>query len=159
MPSGYAGTRAPHGTYTRYAKWGCHCEECREANREHYRKYKPSRVARQHLKEYRRNRQAAKKLSRRAYLNALKQVPCKDCGQSYPPYCMDFDHVPERGPREFWLSHWASFSMPWDKLDAEIAKCDVVCAICHRKRTYIRQHAALDVAVLAGTAALQTNVR
>src|SRR5688572_24069191 len=36
---------------------------------------------------------------RRAFMNAIKDRPCADCGGSFPPYCMDFDHV--RGVKSF----------------------------------------------------------
>lgn len=139
MPSGHPGTRAPHGAYSRYTKYGCRCDLCREANREHFRKYKPSMAAKLHRMEYDKTARRKKKNLRREYLAKLKSVPCKDCGLTFPWYCMDFDHVPERGPREFWLSHWASHQMPWDRLQKEIDKCDVVCAICHRVRSRKRQ--------------------
>ena len=31
-PKGYVGTKAPHGTHSRYSNHGCRCEECRAAN-------------------------------------------------------------------------------------------------------------------------------
>jgi hypothetical protein len=63
-----------------------------------------------------------------------KSRPCADCGQVYPPYVMDFDHV--RGKKRFNIGLFrAGHTRPKEVL-AEIAKCDVVCANCHRERTY-----------------------
>lgn len=62
----------------------------------------------------------------------LKQVPCADCGEVYPPYVMDFDHV--RGEKKFTISQ--ALDGETEDLLAEIAKCDVVCANCHRERTH-----------------------
>ncbi len=62
-----------------------------------------------------------------------KEVPCRDCGVSYPYYVMDLDHV--RGDKLFPLSYRGAGEQ---RLLAEIAKCDVVCANCHRARTYQR---------------------
>src|ERR1017187_1622043 len=139
MPSGYPGTKAPHGSYCRYTRHGCRCPLCRESNRKHYCEYKPSKSAKQHRIEYDKEARHSKKVNRREYIQQLKSVPCKDCGKTFPWYCMDHDHVPERGKREFLISHWVSRQMKWDKLEKELAKCDIICAICHRVRTRKRQ--------------------
>ena len=68
----------------------------------------------------------------RAYIQARKDVPCMDCGIEYPPYIMDFDHV--RGEKLFGLAHAVNLTM--ESIIAEISKCDVVCANCHRERTH-----------------------
>jgi hypothetical protein len=48
---------------------------------------------------------------------------------------MDLDHV--RGRKEFKVSEVVqkAYSISLERLQAEIAKCDVVCANCHRVRT------------------------
>lgn len=61
-----------------------------------------------------------------------KSKPCADCGKSYPPYVMDFDHV--RGEKHDCVGH-LKVNEP-SKLLEEISKCDVVCSNCHRERTY-----------------------
>ena len=66
-----------------------------------------------------------------------KQTPCVDCKNSYPYYVMDFDHV--RGDKNFVLSVAANRRLRIETVEAEIRKCDVVCANCHRKRTFSRQ--------------------
>ena len=66
---------------------------------------------------------------------AAKAVPCADCRGMFPPYVLDFDHV--RGRK---VGNIARLKMQTTRsvLLAEIAKCDVVCANCHRIRTYER---------------------
>lgn len=59
-------------------------------------------------------------------------MPCVDCGIQYHPVCMDFDHV--RGEKAFNLGAGMSDGLGIEKLRAEIAKCDVRCANCHRLR-------------------------
>ncbi|QBI18700.1 hypothetical protein ER308_03445 [Egibacter rhizosphaerae] len=71
----------------------------------------------------------------RAYLNLVKTRPCADCGGRFPPYVMDFDHV--RGEKRWNLSASVRRVSP-EELAAEVDKCDVVCANCHRLRTYGR---------------------
>lgn len=71
--------------------------------------------------------------ARRRLIDAIKSVPCTECGVTYPPYVMEFDHV--RGEKSFVIS--ANISQkPWDVVLAEIAKCEVVCSNCHQMRTH-----------------------
>lgn len=69
-------------------------------------------------------------------IETAKSVPCLDCGIAYPHFVMDFDHV--RGTKLAEIS--AARHMRWSihKIKQEIAKCEVVCANCHRLRTYTR---------------------
>lgn len=66
-----------------------------------------------------------------------KQVPCADCGKSYPSFVMDFDHV--RGEKKYGIATMIGRNS-LEELLAEIAKCDVVCANCHRMRTHSRAY-------------------
>ena len=62
--------------------------------------------------------------------------PCIDCGES-DPLVLEFDH---RDPNQklFSVSEGANQTWRWERIEAEIAKCDVRCANCHRRRG--RQH-------------------
>jgi hypothetical protein len=51
---------------------------------------------------------------------------------------MDFDHV--RGEKLFDVSRMVGPGLSLELIKAEIAKCDVVCANCHRIRTFERRH-------------------
>ena len=62
--------------------------------------------------------------------------PCVDCNKFYPSYVMDLDHV--RGEKKKAVSALVSANRPWDEIKEEIDKCDLVCANCHRERTYKR---------------------
>jgi hypothetical protein len=67
----------------------------------------------------------------------LKNRPCKDCGKTYPPYCMDFDHLdPETKIASIPVMLGSNASEK--KLLAEIDKTAVICANCHRKREHKR---------------------
>lgn len=71
-------------------------------------------------------------------IRRAKAVPCADCNRLFPAVCMDFDH------RESSLKAHnigGLKSRRQDILLAEIAKCDVVCACCHRLRTQNRGYA------------------
>jgi hypothetical protein len=79
----------------------------------------------------------------REVVAAAKAVPCSDCKRRFPAVCMDFDHV--RGEKDFDVStagRWTSIAV----LEAEIAKCEVVCSNCHRLRTEYRRRDARRLA-------------
>jgi hypothetical protein len=68
------------------------------------------------------------------WLRDLRRVPCADCGEVFSPHMMDFDH---RDPRRKLFSLAAENVLLKNRhlLEAEVAKCDIVCANCHRIRT------------------------
>lgn len=72
-------------------------------------------------------------------LNRLKAVPCKDCGLRFPAIAMDFDHV--RGVKAYSLALMKE--LKWTRVLEEVSKCEVVCAVCHRKRTVARKARSL----------------
>lgn len=80
---------------------------------------------------------AKRREAQRTYIQKAKEHPCADCNVQYPYYVMEFDHV--RGKKRYNLNRLAKVSASWATIDAEIAKCDVVCANCHRERTYTRE--------------------
>lgn len=85
-------------------------------------------------------RNARKRQERVAFVHNMKdRTPCADCGQHFPYYVMDFDH---RDDKEALVSTLVN-SGGMARLLAEIEKCDIVCANCHRERTF-RRAAALS---------------
>ena len=71
---------------------------------------------------------------------ALKDAPCSDCGGRFPSCAMDFDHRPGE-VKKHQLGGMTKTVYSWAVIEAEIAKCDLVCANCHRIRTHVqRQH-------------------
>jgi len=72
----------------------------------------------------------------RDLIEANKRRPCADCGQSYPAIVMDFDHngAEKKGRIANWAREVGASRKSMQALREEIAKCDVVCANCHRLR-------------------------
>ena len=100
------------------------CRECQKVVKtEHYNKNKSVYV-----------KKAGERVkSNRKWLDSLKEnKPCLDCGLIYPSYVMDFDHKREK---EFTISE-AIRRHSRERILKEIEKCDLVCANCHRIRTY-----------------------
>jgi 5-methylcytosine-specific restriction endonuclease McrA len=75
--------------------------------------------------------------AQRAKVWVIKRGPCADCHQTFHPEAMEFDHV--RGEKGKNISRLVVQRTPTKKLDEELAKCDLVCANCHRVRTYERR--------------------
>jgi hypothetical protein len=72
-------------------------------------------------------------------IRKAKDQPCADCGLRYPYYLMDFDHR-DRRKKRFNIGRDALSKVSTvDALRVEVEKCDVVCANCHRVRTYRRR--------------------
>ena len=65
----------------------------------------------------------------------LGESACVDCGME-DPRLLEFDHV--RGTKRKALSYMVSRGYAWKTIKAEVDKCDIVCANCHRLRTYKR---------------------
>jgi hypothetical protein len=86
----------------------------------------------------------------RALARKFKERPCADCGNTWPYFVMQVDHVPDRGAKTFSMS-WTtgdperglrrSQGVTLDELQAELAKCDPVCANCHAIREHDRASA------------------
>ena len=139
------------------------CRICK-ASYDRARRYGPRRqeVLRAKLDYQRRNRDAELRRMREWYLanherqieigrasrkrgiefiNSRKQMPCADCGKRFPECAMDFDHRDgESKSFAIGAARWRSI----EQLLAEMAKCDLVCANCHRVRTRLRSFIRRD---------------
>jgi hypothetical protein len=87
---------------------------------------------------HRRQSKAAKLARQRALrahvLDHLRHHPCVDCGQA-DPVVLEFDHVDGKTAG---ISVLVSQTATCRAIDAEIARCEVVCVNCHRRRTATR---------------------
>lgn len=87
-----------------------------------------------------RDRKARNRAERRKQITekvwAWKEThPCVDCGEA-DPIVLDFDHVVF--PKSFDISKAINQGVSWEKIEEEIAKCEMRCANCHRRVTYAR---------------------
>ena len=67
-------------------------------------------------------------------INYKESHPCHDCGNYFPHYVMEFDH---RNPKKkkFGLS-LQCVARKLELIKKEISKCDLVCANCHKSRSF-----------------------
>lgn len=72
-----------------------------------------------------------------AWMRTRKAGPCADCGGQFHPAAMTFDHLPGSVKR----SNIATLARRHSRavVEAEIAKCELVCANCHAVRTFNRR--------------------
>ena len=119
--------------YRRY-----NCRSCR--NIYCYNSYKRIWDKRGPEAKQRRNQASGKyqkKVKREKYskINEIKSKSgCVDCGGSFPPVAMDFDHV--KGIKIEGISDMIAHSAPLDRILKEIEKCELRCSNCHRIKTY-----------------------
>jgi hypothetical protein len=109
----------------KFSVWCRTC--CSEYNRERYKN--SNGKVRKKLKQ----QEAARKLEiEKKIVDHLKNNPCVKCQESNI-LVLDFDHI--RGEKEFNIAKaiWDVYS--WERIEKEIAKCQVLCANCHRIKT------------------------
>lgn len=66
---------------------------------------------------------------------------CADCGYRGHAAALDFDHLPGSVKLFDIGGSVAKYSL--EVLLAEVTKCEVVCANCHRVRTFVRKQAEI----------------
>lgn len=74
------------------------------------------------------------RLERLKWIDKIKAKPCEDCNGTFPPECMDFDHIDPQ-TKLFTVSNGLMSLKPLDDIKSEIKKCRLICANCHRIRT------------------------
>ncbi len=109
------------------------CKFCqREYNKKHYKENKDKYIKRALAHNAKTRKNNAIKIAK-----LKSETPCTDCKKKYPYYVMEFDHV--RGEK---IGNVADLSHTrnWKQVSAEIEKCEIVCANCHRERTWSRKN-------------------
>ena len=66
-------------------------------------------------------------------------IGCVDCGYREHPEALQFDHV--RGTKTSDVCQLLDAT--WERVTAEIALCEVVCANCHAVRTATRREGVM----------------
>lgn len=76
----------------------------------------------------------ARRAAVQAKVDSVKRMPCTDCGGKFPSVAMDFDHV--KGEKRWSIAAGIRLGRQWEEIAAELEKCVLVCANCHRVRTW-----------------------
>lgn len=125
-----------HRKGTGHQAW---CKSCSSAyTTHHYQLNKPRRIE----QRKRRNDEF-----RRWYTSLKQGKPCVDCGLTFHPAAMQWDHLPG-SVKDRPLAELCRIGNA-ERILREITQCELVCANCHAVRTYQRRQrrasAATDV--------------
>ncbi len=129
------------------------CSKCKE-NKQHTPKGKMCQDCNKEYQQIHYVKNKAKYLDK-AYSNRsnkiqfvwaiLSQSICLDCGET-DPIVLEFDHV--RGIKEGNVTDLARNQASTKRILEEIEKCEIVCANCHKRRTYLRCNSYRNLAPL-----------
>ena len=107
---------------------GAYCKPCQLSYvREHYRRTSGAYNARRYALA-----ESYKERNRALVFAYLSENPCVDCFER-DILVLDFDHI--RGVKLASVSRMINDCVSVGKLRAEIKKCEVRCANCHRRKT------------------------
>lgn len=107
------------------------CKPCRRAYEKQRHLIKPKEYAEKAARH-----QAKKVIINREIIWEAINNSCVDCGL-IDPIVMEFDHRPDE-EKKYQIGQMVNGTYSIETLKAEIAKCDLVCANCHRRRTMSR---------------------
>lgn len=106
------------------------CKPCKRAyDREYHASRSQESKARKQALQVRRLQE-----NRQMVFDYLKTHACITCGED-DPVVLEFDHI-DPAEKEYTVSNMLTLSKK--KIMAEIAKCRVLCANCHRRRTAVQ---------------------
>ena len=126
--------RSVHTRFTMYEPSCIFCfmaykdkDKQREAVRRHYEKNRAAMIERSAI-----HKKSHRETVRNYVLAYLKDHPCVDCGET-DPIVLEFDHLRDK---VFNISEASKYG--FDRIKEEIDKCEVRCANCHRRKTYLQ---------------------
>lgn len=122
------GQTKPHEAFNRRGKDGLQ-PVCRSCQADWYRENKAD-----HTAHVRANAPKYQQRNREHVWAYLREHPCVDCGEA-DIRVLEFDHLRDKIHAISQMVRWA---VSLRRLQAEIDKCEVVCANCHRRRTATR---------------------
>lgn len=113
------------------------CKSCQKLYKDEHYKQNSSF----YVKKARERNLKTRKLYREKIVKILENNPCVDCGER-DIFVLEFDHV--RGKKVECISKLVQDVVSWKRIESEIAKCEVRCANCHRRKT-IKQFGFYEV--------------
>ncbi len=117
------------------------CRQCRNLiDRKSYQSHRNDRISRTQAwtkanMPYVLSRNTARRKTTKLELIALKGGKCVRCGYDEHPAALDFDHIDPAG-KSRQISYLINDGVKREVLLAELEKCQLLCANCHRIKTH-----------------------
>ena len=115
----------------RYKSLGIRHPTCRECQKPFRKNWYEGNAKERHLKNVKERKEEVRRLAREYVLAYLLTHPCIECVES-DPRVLEFHH---RYGKDKAISELIAGGYSIATIQAEIDKCDVLCANCHRKIT------------------------
>jgi hypothetical protein len=115
----------------RFKSLGIRAKTCRECAHIHNKKYFEGPAKERHLEQVRERKELARQVAREFIYQYLSTHPCEECGES-DVRVLEFHHT---GEKDMAVAYMVSSGYSVDRIQAEINKCTILCANCHRKLT------------------------
>lgn len=110
-------------------------EAVKAARRRHYERNKAEYVKRAMKRNKEERRRGFARLA-----EIKESNPCTDCGRYLASYLMEYDHL-DPTTKVAGITAMVTRNRPWTSVEAEMAKCELVCGECHRIREASRRQA------------------
>jgi hypothetical protein len=104
---------------------------CKECQKPFKRKWYHGSAKERHLENVKARKLRVREEAREYVYQYLSTHPCIQCGES-DPVVLEFHH---RGNKDKAVVVMVAGGYPISRIQAEIDKCDVLCANCHRRVT------------------------
>src|SRR5579883_2735517 len=115
-------------SYTKRCGYGSYCKPCQHQHYKQRYEYR-TKILKQEWQPF---KDEYRDRNRHFITEYLKKHPCVDCGET-DILVLEFDHV--RGKKEGNVSAMVNCAFSLEAVQREVAKCEVRCANCHRRRT------------------------
>jgi hypothetical protein len=115
----------------KFRSLGVRHKTCRECMSIHQKKYFSGPAHDRHLQQVKERKDEARRFAREFVYDYLLTHPCEECGES-DVRVLEFHHT---GKKDMAVSYMVSNGYSVDRIQAEISKCTILCANCHRKIT------------------------
>ena len=115
----------------RYKALGIRNPACRDCQHAFNKDYYEGDAKERHLQQVKERTEAARDAARDYVYRYLLTHPCEICGEA-DPVVLEFHHV---GEKDMTVTRMVSGGWSIRRIQAELSKCQVLCASCHRRVT------------------------